>query len=115
MLGVLGTSGDEPSNHAIQQFGAAAEDINDWGRPLVLMRCEAAAASALEIQGLENVIYGVDKDDKVAQMLGEGVEAEGLRLPVIIVGDSFGRIVYFTQGYNTSLAEDLRSVFHRLQ
>lgn len=115
MLGVLGTSGDEPSNHAIQQFGAAAEDINDWGCPLVLMRCEAAADSDLEIQGLENVIYGVDKDDKVAQMLREGVGAEGLRLPVIIVGDSFGRIVYFTQGYNTSLAEDLRSVFHRLQ
>ena len=115
MVGVLGTSGDEPSNHAIQQLGAAAQDINDWGHPLVLMRSEAAAASALEIPGLENAIYGVDKCGKVAQMLREGVEADGVRLPVIIVGDSFGRIVYYTQGYNTSLAEDLRSVFHRLQ
>ena len=47
-------------------------------------------------------------------MLASGAGAESFRLPVVAVGDSFGRIVYFSHGYNTSLAEDLRNVLKKL-
>ena len=64
--------------------------------------------------GIENVVYGIDAGGKVADMLASGAGAESFRLPVVAVGDSFGRIVYFSQGYNTSLAEDLRNVLNKL-
>ena len=47
-------------------------------------------------------------------MLASGAGKEGYRLPVVAVGDSFGRIVYFSQGYNTSLAEGLRNIIKKL-
>ena len=43
-------------------------------------------------------------------MLAAGVGEESFRLPLVAVCDSFGRIVYLTKGYNTSLASDLRRV-----
>ena len=39
---------------------------------------------------------------------------ENGRLPVVIIADSFGRVVYYSQGYNTSLSEQLRTVISRL-
>ena len=43
-------------------------------------------------------------------MLASGAGLEFYRLPLVAVCDSFGRIVYLSNGYNTSLAEDLRRV-----
>lgn len=114
IVAVLGSGGDEPSNHAIQQFGAAASDINDWGHPVVIMRHSKASGGPVDIPALVNAHYGRDIDGKVADMLISGASSESDRMPVIIVGDSFGRIIYFSQGYNTSLAEDLRSILPRL-
>lgn len=109
IVAVLGAAGDEPSNHARQQLGAAAEDLNAWGRKLVLL-----SDYGIRIDGLQNAVYGRDVDGKVMRMLSSGVSSDSGRLPVIVVGDSFGRIVYYTQGYNTSLAEDLRTVMGKL-
>ena len=117
LVAVLGR-GDEPSVHAIRQLDAAAPALNGWGRPVVALGGLTAGASAPAAPafgaGLDNVIYGVDTDGKVAAMLASGAGAKNFRLPVIAVGDSFGRIVYFSQGYNTSLAEDLRGVIEKL-
>ena len=117
LVAVLG-SGDEPSNHAVRQLAAAAQALNAWGRPAVLLGGAPAAsvppAAPAPVAGLSNAVYGLDTAGKVAAMLASGAGAESFRLPVVAVGDSFGRIVYFSQGYNTSLAEDLRSVIEKL-
>ena len=105
---VLGT-GDEPSNHAVRQLVSAAPALNGWGRPIIVL-----SEQSTPVQGLENAVYGADIDAGVAGMLAGGAGCGSYRLPVVVVGDSFGRIVYFSQGYNTSLAEDLRTVTGRL-
>ena len=47
-------------------------------------------------------------------MLAAGCKSTSRQLPVVTICDSFGRIVYFSQGYNTSLAEDLKRVLPQL-
>jgi len=117
LVAVLGR-GDEPSNHAVRQLAAAAPALNGWGRPAVVLGGLQAAsvqpAAPAPVAGLDNAVYGLDTDGKVAAMLASGAGAESFRLPVVAVGDSFGRIIYFSQGYNTSLAEDLRAVLEKL-
>lgn len=112
ILAVVGEPGDEPSAHALRQFEAASGDINDWGHPAVILR--RGGTTAPRVQGLDNAHFGIDLDGKITEMLAAGVSAEGQRLPVVVVGDSFGRIVYYSHGYNTSLAEDLRNILPRL-
>lgn len=87
---------DEPTSHARTELEAAAPLLNEWGRPVVVLGQARPA-------GLNNVIFG--KDISILQTLpGEH------KLPVIALCDSFGRIVYLSEGYNTSLAADLERI-----
>ena len=84
---------DEPTSHARTELEAAARILNDWGRPVVVLGQARPA-------GLQNAVFG--KDVSILETLpGEH------KRPVIALCDSFGRIVYLSEGYNTSLAADL--------
>ena len=91
----------------MRQISSATPALNSWGRPAVFLGPGFGPNP-------DNSVFGTDTDGKVAAMLASGAGVENYHLPVVAVGDSFGRIVYFSQGYNTSLAEDLRSVIDKL-
>ena len=88
LLAVLGER-DEPSVHARRQLEVLSPVLKEWGRPVLL----------------EN-----DEDGSIVEMLCAGVKSDSRQKPVVTICDSFGRIVYFSQGYNTSLAEDIKRI-----
>lgn len=99
---------DEPTVHALGLLHDCAAQINAWGRKVIVL--DGACP-----EGLDNVVRGRDADGKVARILLEGVDFQGkARLPLIAVADSFGRVVYFSEGYNTSLASQLSYVLTQL-
>ncbi len=115
MVAVMG-SGDEPTNHALRDMASMAGVLKEWGRPVVVLSPSAEDAAKFD-RGVTDGIgahYGVDVGGKVRAMICEGCNSRSQTLPVIAVCDSFGRIVYFSQGYNTSLAGQLNSVIHKL-
>jgi len=95
LVSVLGDK-DEPSTHARRQLASIETEIAAWGRPAISFKPSDDVGGA-----------------NVAKTFSEGAKQE-LRLPVVAVADSFGRIVYLSQGYNTSLADDLRKVLSQL-
>ena len=99
LLAIMGHR-DEPTSHAKTELEAAAKMLNGWGRPVVIL-------GETRPEGLENAKTGIDES-----VLGTLPQPH--QLPVIAVCDSFGRIVYFSSGYNTSLASDLESVIPKL-
>ena len=115
LVAVMGTS-DEPTNHASRGLASIAGELKQWGRPIVLLNSskEDAAKYNRSMLGDLEAHFGVDVDDKVRQMLCSGCNSTSKTLPVIALCDTFGRVVYFSQGYNTSLAEQLKSVIHKL-
>lgn len=100
--------GDEPSIHARRQLEAAAGAINEWGRTVVILGEERPS-------GIVNAIFGSDTDGKVAAMLRKGTDSGSKRLPVVALCDSFGRIVYYSEGYNTSLGEQVSATISRIR
>jgi hypothetical protein len=92
---------DEPTTHAVRQLTSIAEDINSKGLKVV-------ALGQAQPAGLTGLIAGTDKDDSIRKMLASGCKKDGKVLPIIALCDSFGRIVYYSQGYNTSLGEELK-------
>lgn len=115
VVAVMG-SGDEPTNHALRDLASMAGVLNGWGRPVVVLSPSAEDAARFDrgMMGGVGAHYGVDVGGKVRAMICEGCNSRSQTLPVIAVCDSFGRIVYFSQGYNTSLAGQLNSVIHKL-
>lgn len=105
-------SHNEPSIHAAQQMSAMAQAINSWGRKVIVLGSSANGEDGIlpeksRPQGLENVVFGTDVDGRIASMIKSGMNSNGANLPLIVVADSFGRIIYFSQGYNTSLEAQL--------
>ena len=96
---VTGTR-DEPSLHLKSQLEENAAALNDWGCRIVLL-------GGIRPQGLDNVVFGSDVDAKVAGMLRAGVESSRSVWPVTALCDSFGRIIYYSEGYDTSLGQQL--------
>ena len=92
LLAVLGDR-DEPSVHARRQLETLAPVLKEWGRPVLIEK---------------------DEDGSIMEMLCAGVKSDSRQKPVVTICDSFGRIVYFSQGYNTSLAEDIKRILPQL-
>lgn len=109
VIAVLG-DGDEPTNHAVREFEAVAPELNEWSCKVVIL-----SDGQHHIDALDNAVYGSDPDKKVHSMLTTGLNTPATgTLPVITVCDTFGRTVYYSQGYNTSLGEDLRKIIKQL-
>lgn len=90
---------DEPTSHARSELEAAAPVLNAWGRPVVVL-------GETRPSGLEHAVFGTDI--AVRESLGKE------KLPVIALCDSFGRVVYLSEGYHTALASDLAQLIPRL-
>ena len=103
---VLPGGRDEPTSHALREMAAVAGDLTAWGRPVVVLGGEAVAVESLRA-ALPDAIFGSDPDGRIRAMLS-AAGTPGDRLPLVALCDSFGRIVYLSKGYNTSLAADLR-------
>ena len=115
LVAVMGTA-DEPTNHAMRGIGSVSDDLNKWGRPIIILSRSAEDASKLNREPLSALKphYGIDVNEKVGQMLCAGCDSTSNQLPIIAICDTFGRVVYFSQGYNTSIGEQLKSVIHKL-
>ena len=115
IVAVMGTS-DEPTNHASRGLASISDVLDKWGRPMVVLHAskEDSAKYNREMLGETKAHFGVDVNDKVRSMICAGCNSSSKTLPVVAVCDTFGRVVYFSQGYNTSLADQLKSVIHKL-
>ena len=115
IVAVMGTS-DEPTNHASRGLTSVADVLAEWNRPMVVLHASAEDAAKYNraMLGEVKAHFGVDVDDKVRSMICSGCNSTSKTLPVVAVCDTFGRVVYFSQGYNTSLADQLKSVIHKL-
>ena len=103
---------DEPTSHALRELTAAAGDLKAWGRPVVVLGGDASSLAPLRA-ALPDAVSGSDPDGRIRAMLATA-GAPGNTLPLVAVCDSFGRIVFLSKGYNTSLAADLRRVIATL-
>ena len=112
LIALLGDT-DEPSNHAAGELASLAPVLEKWGRPLVLIGRERK-----ELGKFDGLIYGSDFEGRIMKMLKESVKTEkaddNRRLPIIVLADSFGRVVFISEGYDTSLAQKLQSVIPAL-
>ena len=106
MVSVL-KGNDEPTQHALKELEIAAGILNEWGC------CQVFLGDRMP-SGLKNAVQGEDVDGKVQRNLEAGLGFDNSILPLVTICDSFGRIVYQSRGYNTSLSADLQSVISRL-
>lgn len=117
VVGIVGV-GQEPTNHALRDIAAMKTDLEKWGRKIVLLFPDEAAAAKFhseEFPGLPStIIYGVDTDGISSQIMQNMKLKQKGSLPVFIIADTFNRVIFVSQGYTIGLGEQLVKVIHGL-
>lgn len=97
----------EPSIHAVRGIFQKS-----WDKPVVLLYGDLEDISELKKLTLteipQGVSIGVDKEWKILNSVIRELKLKDSQMPVFIIGDSFGRILFCTQGYNIGTADQLQ-------
>ena len=103
--------GTEPVNHAFMDISAVAEEIQEWGRSILVVFATEEDYRKFRAQDFSlpsNVRFGIDIDGNMRNMIASEMRLDkGGRLPLILVADTFNRVVFFSQGYSIGLGESL--------
>jgi len=118
VVAVLGVN-QEPTNHALRDIAALAKDFEEWGRGMVLLfpsEEDYAKFRPQDFPGLPKTItYGIDKDGAIQTQIAKQMKLSNNEiLPMFIIGDTFNRVVFVSQGYTIGLGEQMMKIIHKL-
>lgn len=104
-------SGSEPVNHAFMDISAAAQKLEEWGRPILVIFASADDYRKFRADHFNlpsTVSFGIDSDGSIRRMIAKEMKlsADG-SLPLILMADTFNRVVFFSQGYSIGLGDRL--------
>ena len=122
VIGIIGY-GDEPTNHTLCDITTVANELNTWGRPMILLSHNADLAnktfSSDLLQTLSSQLTtlncGIDIDGSIQSQIIREMKLTNASLPIFIIGDTFNRVVFCSQGYTISLGEQLIKTIHQLE
>ncbi|WP_106831377.1 transglutaminase domain-containing protein [Parabacteroides pacaensis] len=118
VLAILGAR-QEPTNHVMRDLVQFSKEYEAWGRQMVFLfqsEEEWNNFDAKEFQGLpSNITFGMDTNKEITNMLVKAMHLPNDHvLPIFVIGDTFNRIVFVSQGYNIGLGEQMLKVIHKL-
>ena len=103
--------GTEPTNHAFMDMSAVKTELEEWGRPILVVFATEDDYRKFRSQDFNlpsTVRFGIDINGQMRNMIASEMKlAKGGRLPLIILADTFNRVVFFSQGYTIGLGESL--------
>ena len=116
-LGIIAPN-QEPTNHTLRDISLVRNDLDSWGRKMVLLfesEDDARRFNFKEFSNLpSNVAWGIDADGSIMREAIEQLHLTSSSLPIFLICDSFNRVVFVQQGYTIGLGEQLLKVIHQL-
>ena len=118
IVAILGAR-QEPTNHVMRDLVALKQDLEAWGRGMVLLFPDEKGLQSFdpkEFGELPNTItYGVDLNKTIQKEIVQNMKLSNANnLPIFIIADTFNRVVFVSQGYTIGLGEQLMKVIHKL-
>ena len=110
----------EPSNHVIRDLAQASAVLEESGRPILLLTEESGESrtgiDAKDFPELPStVVLGTDNEGSILKKITEGVNLSDQDLPILIVADTFNRVVFASQGYTIGIGEKLGALLRKLE
>lgn len=107
----------EPTNHFLRDVMPYKSDFEKWGQKMVLLfrgRDEASRFVNDFPELPSTVVWGTDINDKIYNEIVANMKLQNPNRPIILVADTFNRVVFMSQGYSISLGEQLVKVIKQL-
>ena len=111
-------SGHEPSTHLLHDMEAANIHLSQWEHCYLMLfpsQEEYDNFDRKEFRGLpSNVLFGVADPKTIEAMHIEELTHGNEELPILLLCDTFNRVVWFRQGYNIGLADQMMDALRKL-
>ncbi len=115
---ILGASGHEPTAHVLNDISAVKADLEKAGTPIVMLLRDEDEFSRFDASLYPNLpstlTLGADIDGAIAKELKENLELSDGELPIVVVADTFNRVVYVATGYAIGTGDRLLDLLSRL-
>ncbi len=109
--------GSEPTNHFLRDVMPYKEEFEKWGQKMVLLFRDKDEAGRFvnDFPDLPStVVWGTDVNGKIYNEIVKNMKLENPNRPLILVADTFNRVVFVSQGYSIGLGEQLVKVLKKL-
>jgi hypothetical protein len=110
VLAILGVN-QEPTNHVLRDIAALGRDFEAWGQRILLLfpdKAQSLKYRVTDFRGLPSTIsYGIDENGAIQQQLAETLKLKNAALPIVVIANAGGDIVFKSQGYTIGLGEQL--------
>ncbi|MDR3118826.1 MAG: transglutaminase domain-containing protein [Mediterranea sp.] len=111
ILAILGVN-QEPTNHVLRDIAARGRDFEAWGRRIIFLftgKEQSLKYKAADFPELPATIaYGIDRNGAIQQQLAETLKLKNAaQLPVVVIVNAEGGIIFKSQGYTIGLGEQL--------
>lgn len=107
-------AGKEPTDHVLRDISLVANEFDSWGRPLIILFSSEKELKRFEHQRYnlpKNTYWGIDRDGSIRKMTASSMELNGKgSLPIVLIADTFNRVVFFSEGYSIGIGERLARV-----
>ena len=111
-------SGHEPSTHLLHDMEAANIHLSQWEHCYLMLfpsQEEYDNFDRKEFDGLpSNVLFGVADPKTIEEMHIEELTHGNEELPIMLLCDTFNRVVWFRQGYSIGLADQMMDALRKL-
>lgn len=115
---ILGAPNNEPTIHALNDLTASAQALEAYPERVFVLY---ASDDDLRRARLEQwpslpstVVIGTDPSGTIARAMADGLGLDPGQTPLVVVADTFNRVVHATQGYTIGLGERLAQLLGRL-
>ncbi len=111
--------GQEPSNHALMDLAAVKDEFEKWGRKMIVLFTSEEQYKSFRPEDFpelpSNISFGIDTGGSVQKEIAENMKlSNSSTLPMVIIADTFNRVVFVSQGYTIGIGEQMLAVANKL-
>ena len=110
----------EPSTHILHEFEEANIYLSQWPHLFLMLfptweEFQSFRSHRKDFDDLpDNFVFGVADPETIEAMHIQELTHGSQELPILLLGDTFNRVVWFQQGYTIGIADQIMSVIRQL-
>jgi hypothetical protein len=95
------------------------DEFEAYGKPVILLLPDESCAARFDASRFpnlpSNIRFGIDTTGAIRSEILESMHSDSGELPIVVVADTFNRIVNFSQGYSIGSANRVLDIIKRVE
>lgn len=109
----------EPTNHILKDLERVEKKLNDWQRPFLFLFNTEQGLQKFRPEEFPHLPqmshFGADPQGTIRQMIYQATNRKEGLLPLIVIADSFGRVVFVQEGYTIGIGDQIVATLPKLK